>query len=154
MRLTSSDLELVYTGGAQTVGLRFNGLQIPPGAVITNAYVQFQVDEDSAGETILLIEGEDIANAPAFTSVRYNLSSRSRTAANTGWTPVPWLTVGEAGVDQRTPNLAGIIQEIVDRPGWADGNSIVLIITGTGVRWAESYNGDQSGAPLLHIEFD
>ena len=29
--LTSSDLELVYTGGNQTVGIRFNGLDIPQG---------------------------------------------------------------------------------------------------------------------------
>jgi len=29
----------------------------------------------------------------------------------------------------------------------------VIIITGTGKRVAESYNGDAPGAPLLHIEY-
>jgi hypothetical protein len=29
MSLTSSDLELVYSGGDQTVGMRFNGVDIP-----------------------------------------------------------------------------------------------------------------------------
>jgi hypothetical protein len=154
IRLTSSDLELVYTGGNQTVGLRFNGLQIPTGATITNAYVQFQVDETSSGETILKVEGEAIDNAPAFVSLKYNISNRSRTTANVDWLPAPWTTVGEAGINQRTPDLSVIIQEIVDRSGWAPGNSIVLIVTGSGTRWAESYNGDQSGAPLLHIEYD
>lgn len=30
----STDLELVYDGGDQTVGIRFQGLTIPPGATI------------------------------------------------------------------------------------------------------------------------
>ena len=45
VNLTSSDLELVYDGSDQTVGIRFNGVTIPQGASIRNAYVQFQVDE-------------------------------------------------------------------------------------------------------------
>jgi len=64
-----------------------------------------------------------------------------------------WTTVGEAGPDQQTPQLAAIIQEIVDRAGWTDGNAIVIIITGTGKRTAESYNGNPVAAPLLHIEY-
>ena len=30
---------------------------------------------------------------------------------------------------------------------------MVLIVTGTGVRTAESYDGSSSKAPLLHIEY-
>jgi len=41
----------------------------------------------------------------------------------------------------------------VNRSGWVSGNSLVLIITGTGTRTAESYNGDAAGAPLLHVEY-
>ena len=48
MNLTSSDLELVEEKGIQTVGMRFNGLTIPPGMMITEAYIQFQVDETSS----------------------------------------------------------------------------------------------------------
>jgi hypothetical protein len=62
--------------------------------------------------------------------------------------------VGEAGVDQRTEDVSTIIQEIVNRPGWASGNAVVLIITGNGTRWAESYNGDAAGAPMLHLEVE
>ncbi len=69
------------------------------------------------------------------------------------WSPVPWTTRGEAGPDQQTPDVASIIQEIVNRPGWSSGNSLVIIITGTGERVAESYNGDSSGAPLLHVDY-
>ncbi len=69
------------------------------------------------------------------------------------WSPVAWTTRGEADPDQRTPNIASVIQEVVNRPGWASGNSLVVIITGTGKRTAESYNGDPAGAPLLHVEY-
>jgi hypothetical protein len=46
-----------------------------------------------------------------------------------------------------------VIQEIVNRPGWASGNSLAIIMTGTGRRAAEAFNGDQAGAPLLHIVY-
>ena len=64
MLLTSSDLELVYDYGDQTVGMRFNGVDIPQGATILNATVQFQVDESNSGPTSLTIEGQaaDIMN--------------------------------------------------------------------------------------------
>jgi hypothetical protein len=61
--------------------------------------------------------------------------------------------VGEVGPDQQTPDIAPIIQEIVNRPGWSSGNSLVIIVSGTGERVAESYRGDPAGAPLLHVEY-
>ena len=75
------------------------------------------------------------------------------TAAAVVWTPAPWGSVGEAGADQRTPDLAPVIQEIVGRPGWSNGNALALIVTGSGRRTAEAFNGDAAGAPLLHVEF-
>ncbi len=68
------------------------------------------------------------------------------------WAPAPWTLVGEAGIDQRTPDLAGVIQEIVNRPGWASGNAMVMLISGTGHRTARAYEGEAAGAALLHIE--
>jgi hypothetical protein len=59
----------------------------------------------------------------------------------------------EAGAKQQTPDLSAILDEIVSRPDWQPGNSLVIIITGNGERVAESYDGDQAGAPLLHVEF-
>lgn len=150
MRLTSSDLELVYDGSNQTVGMRFNGVGIPPGASIVSAYLQFKVDEISTTATSLTIEGQAAGNPGTFTTTTKNISSRARTAAAVPWSPPAWNTVGAA---QRTPDLKPIIQEIVKRQDWASGNSVVIIIRGTGKRVAESYEGDKAGAPLLHVEF-
>ena len=153
MSLTSSDLELVYDRGIQKVGMRFNGVGIPQGATIVKAYVQFKVDEVNSEATSLTIQGHKVAQALTFTTTSGNISSRPRTLAAVSWAPVPWTTVGVAGPDQRTPEIAPVIQEIVNQAGWSSGNALALIITGTGHRTAESYNGDRSGAPLLHIEY-
>ena len=153
VNLRSSDLELVHDGSNQTIGIRFNSVDVPQGASIVKAYVQFKVDETSSETTLLTIEGEGVDNAATFTTSDGNISSRVKTSTNVSWSPAPWTTVGEAGSDQRTPDVSKIIQEIVDRPGWSSGNSHVLIITGTGKRVAESYNGDQRGAPILHVEY-
>jgi hypothetical protein len=127
MYLTSSDLELVYDQSNQTVGMRFNGVAIPPGATIYNADIQFKVDETNSGPTSLTIAGEDTDDALTFTSSSGNISSRTRTTTSVAWSPVAWTTVGEAGADQRTPDIASVIQEIVNRPGWSSGNSLVII---------------------------
>ena len=76
------------------------------------------------------------------------------TTAWVAWSPPDWNSVGVAGPDQRTPDLSEIIQEIVDRTDWSPGNAIVIVITGSGRRTAESYNGSPAAAPLLHVEYD
>ncbi len=152
LKLTSSDLELVQESSNQTVGMRFNGVTIPPGATITLATVQFQADETHSGGTSLTIEGQAANNPPTFSSSA-NITSRARTSASVAWSPPPWDNKGEQGPDQQTPDIATVIPEIVDQPGWASGNSLVIIVTGAGKRVAESYDGDQNGAPLLHVEY-
>ncbi|HET7292121.1 MAG TPA: Ig-like domain-containing protein [Vicinamibacteria bacterium] len=153
MSLTSTDLELVTESTVQTVGVRFNGVSVPRGARVLSAYVQFQVDEVGSAQTDLILQGEASDNAPAFTGSARNISSRARTAAAMAWPPPAWPTVGIAGPDQRTPDLAAVIQEIVDRTGWSAGNSLVLIVTGSGKRTAEAFDGVAAAAPLLHVEY-
>ena len=150
--LTSGDLELIQASAPQTIGLRFTGLAIPQGATIVNAYVQFEADEVSSGTADLVIEGEAAGDALTFTTAKRNISSRPRTSGVT-WGAVPdWTAVGQAGPAQRTPDLTIVVREIVNQSTWS-GNSLVLIITGSGRRVAESFNGDPPGAPLLHVEF-
>ncbi|UTA48310.1 metallophosphoesterase [Simiduia sp. 21SJ11W-1] len=150
----STDLELTYDGSSQTVGLRFRDLPIAQGTTITNAYVQFTADEVNSSATNLTIRAEDVNNAAPFGSAPHNVSSRPTTSASVNWQPPAWNTVGAAGIDQRTPNLKNIIQEVVNRGGWQSGNELALIIQGTGERTAESFNGSASQAPQLVVEFE
>ncbi|MBN1669712.1 MAG: hypothetical protein JXR37_01685 [Kiritimatiellae bacterium] len=151
--LGSSDLELGTEAVAQLVGLRFTSVPIPPGAVVTRAYVQFRVDETGAEPTSLLIQGEAADTPAAFAASTGNLSRRARTAAGVRWTPPAWNTAGEAGPAQRTPDLSAVLQQIVNRQGWASGNPLALLISGTGRRVAESCDGDAAGAAQLCAEY-
>ncbi|MBF0446684.1 MAG: VWA domain-containing protein [Magnetococcales bacterium] len=152
MYMDSSDLELIYDGGNQTVGLRFTQVGVPQGATIVSAEIQFEIDESQSGDTDLLIQGEASDDASAFTSATNNVSSRSKTSASVSWNGVPILAVNETLV---TPNLNGIVQELVDRAGWSSGNDMVFIITGAGERVVESVSSEGgAAAPKLLITYE
>ncbi|MBN1674019.1 MAG: fibronectin type III domain-containing protein [Kiritimatiellae bacterium] len=151
--LSSSDLELVRDDdgpGAQLVGLRFAPVAIPPGSTIEGAWLTFRADETSSGTAALVIQGEASDNAARFAASAHNISGRSRTAAATTWSPASWSHVG---LTHRTPDLAAVLREIVARPGWQCSNAVALVISGSGKRVAESYDGDAAGAPTLHVSF-
>ena len=103
----------------------------------------------------LRFEAQAADHAPAFTTAAQGISTRAREPGSVDWSPPPWPSVGAAGPDQRTPNLASLVQAVVDRPGWASGNALALIVTGsgTGKRTASSFNGNPAGAALLHVEY-
>lgn len=157
VNLTSTDLDLMTDSGGQetnrVVALRFSGLALPRGATIVTAYVQFQSDEINSETTTLTLQGEAVDHALAFGATRGSLSAKPRTAASVAWAPVAWTTIDTTWAAQRTANLALIIQELVNRPGWTSGNAMTLLITGGGQRVAKSFEGASSAAPLLHIEY-
>ena len=156
MDITSSDLELVQESDTQQVGMRFQSVTIPSGSTITNAYVQFTADEAHAAATSLTLYGEDIDNAPTFTSTNADISGREKTSASVSWPNIPEWSVGESGPDTKTTELKTIIQEIVDRTGWASGNALVIIVTGAkdNKRVAESQDGSSANAPQLVVSYN
>jgi len=150
--LANPVLKIVNRAGVnQTVGLRFTGLSIPKGATIQSASIQFQCNTKTIGAASLTIEGQAADNPATFAKTTNNISARPRTAADVAWVPAPWATVGARGPDQQTPDLTSVIQELVNRAGWGSGNAMVFIITGTGVRTAESFNG--TFAPVLSVTY-
>jgi hypothetical protein len=151
----SRDLDLVRSGGeAQTIGLRFPDLPIPAAAEIQAAWLQFEADEIEAGSSAIVIEGDTTEAAGVYLPTPTDLTSRPRTTASVAWNPPPWLLVGEQGPAQRTPSLVPVIQELVDAPGWVSGDTISLLVSGTGKRVARSFDGLALGAPLLHVAFE
>ncbi|NRA46427.1 MAG: metallophosphoesterase [Oligoflexales bacterium] len=130
MYLGSSDLELTYVRNFQNeqkVGILFNQIDIPQGAKITSASIQFRVDEVSSGSIELDIFGEDTDQAIAYSASRNDVSRRSKTSNRVVWSPDPWTRVGASGSAQKT-DITQIIQEIINRPGWQRGNALSLII--------------------------
>ncbi|MFT6019883.1 MAG: hypothetical protein ACI9VN_000551 [Patescibacteria group bacterium] len=152
--LSSSDLELVEDGGSQLIGMRFANLGIPQGALIESASIQFTVDETkNINPCQLTIFAEASNNAPPFSSSDFNLSNRSATNASVNWSPNQWPTKNVSGPDQRSPGIATVIQEVVNRPGFSSNSAIVVLIDGYGKRVAESYNGGSNVAPELCITY-
>ncbi len=140
-----------------TIGLRFTGVKIPKGAHIARAYVEFRTRAVYGGaqsDLELSIKAETSDNASQFESSYRNISNRGTTTASVDWTVGPWNTTGEL---HQTPDLKNVIQEIIDRPGWNEGNALAIILTNKSAgpasgRMASSYEHSASYAPLLHIE--
>ncbi len=145
----SNDLELVYDKRTdQTVGIRFRDVEIPRNANVVSAQLVFTADETNSGTTSLSIRGEAADDSNGFSTSNNDLSNRTTTSASVSWNPDAWGTVGETHV---TPDIGSVVQEIVNRPGWASGNAMTFLITGNGERVAESYDGSASGAPILKV---
>ncbi len=99
------------------------------------------------------IQAQTNDNAAVFTTSTNNINSRTRTTQSVAWTIPGWSIVGASGADQRSPDIASVIQPVVNRTGWAANNAVVLILTGSGARIAEAWDGLAAGAPILHIEY-
>ncbi len=150
----------------QVVGLRFADIRIPRGTPIHEAYLQFTATRQrrrrGTEPTDLTLHAELAGDAVAFSEVKQNISLRKPTAASVNWSPEPWEVASESSVRQRTPNLVALIQEVVNRPDWREGNALVLLISGSGRRRATAYDSisDAAGgarqrlerAPRLYIE--
>jgi putative hemolysin len=157
VHLTSTDLDLIYDSSFavnQAVGLRFTNLDIPQGATITNAYIQFTALATITSATNLQIAGQAADNVDTFANTSGSITSRTPTTANVAWS-VPGWTENQAGANERTPDLSAIVQEVVNRTNWTSGNAVAFIITGnTGSRRrAVSFDGNADAAPLLVIEW-
>jgi hypothetical protein len=149
---TDLDMMLDNTTVQSAIGLRFTGLTIPRGAVVTSAYVQFRADETWSDPTTLSISGIASDNAPLFPTGRFSLSTAARTQAAGSWSPAGWIERNR-GPDQRTANIAAVLQELIDRPGWQPGNAVALVITGSGRRVAKAFEAGATSAPVLHVEY-
>ena len=153
--LTSSDLEFISdpNQGAQMVGMRFAGILLGQGADVRRAYVELTVDEvdELSGEGAALTFAAEARAGPApFQDVPYDLSQRPLTAARSVWRSVPgWTTVGQRF---RSPDLAPLIREVITRNDWQPGNALVILVSGSGRRTAESFDGDSALAPVLRME--
>jgi len=151
MDLTGGVLDFTKSGSAdQVIGLRFQNLNIPAGAIISSAMIRFKSAARKSVDTSLVIKGENADNASAFTSTAHDISARPDTTASVSWNTVPTWT---NGAFYETPELATIVQEVVNRGGWAANNAMAFKFTGTGVRQALAYDGDQTNPPTLIVSY-
>lgn len=155
--LTSGDLDIAYRSSSDEpmyIGMRFENINLPQGATITESYIQFESDGTNSGTVNWSIWGEDIGNSPAFASVNNNISDRTPTTSTVSWSPPDWAN-NQNDTDTRTPSLNSIIEEIVGRNDWASNNDLSIFIyesTPSNSREAESADGNGT-PPTLHITY-
>lgn len=134
----------------QAVGMRFTAITIPRYATINTAFIDFVADEAHSTPTYVRVFGQAADDTVAFAGGAGNITTRPTTTAAVDWDDLPAWTVGTT---YTTPNLAAVLQELVDRAGWASGNDVVFMVAGTGRRVADSRDGSVANAPTLRIDY-
>ncbi len=133
----------------QEIGIRFNNVNIPKGAIVNNAYIEFEIAEYNDDITNLNIYIQDADNPGTFTTSNGDITGRTK-ILYIQWINVPVLNVNDK---LQTPDFTSIVQEIINREEWKIGNAMVFIINGDGKRIVKSYDGEPSAAPLLVINY-
>ena len=149
-----------YVGAANSkdgCGMRFNNVILAQGQGIDSANLTFTaINPEALNDVNTKISGEDADNPITF-SDEADFVARPQTTAFTYWDAMPAQLLNNEYV---SPDFAAVIQEIVDRPGWVSGNSIVIFwddfddrtthTDGT-ERQEYSHNHTPAKAPLLSI---
>ncbi|MBK7936663.1 MAG: T9SS type A sorting domain-containing protein [Lewinellaceae bacterium] len=131
--LYDDDLDAGWEGAPEDqiiniTGLRFRHIFIPRNAVIDSAYIQVWSHEGKSADDVakITISAEAADNAQTFTETAL-ISDRPRTAAKLLWEVAEeWELWGK----YQTPDLKELVQEVVNRGGWAPGNAIAFIMEG------------------------
>jgi hypothetical protein len=118
----------VGMGGTLKAGFRVPSVTIPQGARILSARIIHRgvagySQSITLGDKILRFYAEDTDNAVAPTSYA-EAEALTLTSAYLYWRDLHGIT---GTVDYQSPNLAAVIQEIVDRPGWVSGNAMQIV---------------------------
>lgn len=134
-------------------GLRFAGVNIPQGATIQSATLEFTSSHTlSTSPCQATIQGIAQNNPPAFSTSSNDISSRPTTSASVLWT-LPATTAGSAF---QSPDLTPVIQELIDHPGYASGNNLALVVspgTGSTYRLAWQHDGQPTSNARLRVTY-
>ncbi len=129
------------------VGMRFNGLDLPAGTEITDAYLEFQAYATNSVASDFEISIQNSLTGGVFTTTVSNFTGRSF-VGGVDWVPEAWV----AGQTYRTPDISGLIEQVIGSGGLDAADVLVFRVTGTGVREAHSF--EASGAqPVLRINY-
>lgn len=133
------------------VGMRFTNVQIPKNANISSAAIEFTATVNNISAGTKTIQGQAADNPATFTSTTNDVTNRTKTAASVSWTLSNW----SANQAYQTVDIKTIVQELVNRAGWASGNAMAFFVYGaTGTRAAYNYETSGQSSPRLKVTFD
>ena len=146
--------ELTFKDSANDyIGVRFNNINLPQGAIINRAYLEFTAYQNgtrsSASMRIQGVNQNDPSDFSPYT--RYLLRDKPKTVS-VQWNNIePWYY----NRTYQSPPVTSIVQQIVNRSGWQPNNEMMFVFSnfGSGKRGAYTYRGKPSGATKLVIEY-
>ena len=133
-------------------GFHFTNLQIPSSSSITSAYLELTAKASDSSALSLTIKGLAADNPGSFFAPG-DVRNKAKTAASVSWGSVPSWT---AESKYQSADIASIIQELVNRSGWVNGNSMSLEVSGTSTsarRRAYAWDGGKAKAARLIVKF-
>ena len=135
-------------------GFVFRDVRIPQAARIISATLQLNAIRQYGLPVALRIAGDDRGNATDFSAANLPLHSRPRTDAR-----VPWSFAAAFTGWQSSPDIGGIVQELVGRVDWRPGNNLGLLVdpatsVETNYTTWRSYDGMQVNAARLVVSYE
>lgn len=142
-------------GTAVISGFRFDHIQVPVGATIVEAHLDFTVDGPYSNAVAVTLYGEQSVNSATF-SANKPPANRALTNSSAPWN-IPTTDVWIWEQSRFSPDLTSIIQEIVNLPRWKSGNPITIIVkpadTGTIHRRVIAWDRNSTQAARLVITY-
>ena len=151
----SRDADCLIVGGAgdHTARMIFRNVNVPKAAEIISAHLTLMPHEDHSGGLVdATIQAEATDHAEPFSDSR-RAGSGLRTSASVDWTlEETW----PAGTWCDSPDISGVIAEVVNRDGWSANNSVAILLSprqAGGYRCFSSYDRGHAEAPKLEITY-
>jgi hypothetical protein len=143
----SGDLEFGRDGsGAQSVGLRFKGMEIEDGAEIESAHFVFTAAKTSQGAARFQIEIEDTTAARAYGRTAMP-DGRDYHATDVDWSAGAWTK----GATYRSADVSDLIEAVIGDGGLDALDALAFRISGSGARAATAF--EAGAAPTLVIDY-
>lgn len=137
-----------YSGSALYGFFRFLNVTVPQGATVSSATLTLNIIS-VAGTPNTTLYGVDADNAAAFADPGNLPSAATKTTASADPDP--------AATGTKVITITTIVQEIVDRAGWASGNAMAFVVDvhagGTNYWLAEDYEDAGTAEATLDITY-
>jgi hypothetical protein len=91
-------------------------------------------------------------NAAPFGPPAVDLETLPLIAPHVDWSPGAW-NVDETADNERTPNLASLLQVIVNNPQYTPGSAVAFIIAGQGARTARAKESNSPQPAFLTVQY-
>ena len=140
-------------GYSWSIFARIAGVTIPQGSTIDSATIKFYTPASSSatGKSVT-IDGNDV-NSAAIPTNEGHIRSATKTSATVSWT---FGSISGGSIE--SPEIKTIVQEIVNRAGWASGNAMTIYLhtPTTSSDWdltVRTYDHSSGQAPHINITY-